>query len=114
MTFADEAERAGRELQREPIPPRPPRKPAVRFRGVVRGRYGKGGKVKNAFVEIDRALTVHVRPFRSSQVRSVPLEDVAMWVFQKQAEAEGRMNRAKRAPRRAAKWGESVRVRRRR
>jgi hypothetical protein len=95
VTFAEKAEAAGLELLRAQLPPAAPR-PRVRFRGKISGRFGKGGRARDAWVEIDRAQTFHVRPYRGKTVYSLPLEVVAAWAFQKLAVTAGNKERARR------------------
>lgn len=100
MSFADEAEAAGRELLRNQEPPEP-RKPRVRFRARIPGRFGKGGKPRDAIVWIDKPLTFRVRPYKGRKVYALALEQVAAWVVQRLAMGEARQRRARRKGRRS-------------
>jgi len=83
MTFAEEAERAGRELLKEPLPPLEPVKKTIRFRARVPARLGKGGKPRDAIVTIDKALTMRIRPFRGRKTYEMSMEQVVSWLMQK-------------------------------
>jgi hypothetical protein len=83
MTFAEEAERAGRELLREPLPEPVPVKKSIRFRARVPARLGKGGKPRDAIVTIDRALTLRIRPFRGRKTYEMTMEQAVAWLMQK-------------------------------
>jgi hypothetical protein len=83
VTFAEEAERAGRDLLKEPLPPADPVRKTIRFRARVPARLGKGGRPRDAIVTIDKALTLHIRPFRGRKDYSMSLEQAVGWLIQK-------------------------------
>jgi len=83
MTFAEEAERAGRVLLKVPLPPLEPVKKTIRFRARVPARLGKGGKPRDAIVTIDKALTMRIRPFRGRKTYEMSMEQVVSWLMQK-------------------------------
>lgn len=82
-TFADEAERLGRELFKAPLPAPEPVKKNVRFRARVPARLGKGGRPRDAIVTIDRALTMRIRPYRGRKTYEMSMEQVVGWIMQK-------------------------------
>lgn len=92
-TFAEEAERAGRELFKTPPKPAPAPNPAsatgepvkktIRFRARVAAHLGKGGKPRDAMVTIDKALTLRIRPFRGRKTYEMSMEQAVAWLMQK-------------------------------
>jgi len=83
MTFAEEAEKAGRDLFKEPLVEPVPAKKTVRFRARVPARLGKGGKPRDAIVTIDKSLTMRIRPFRGRKTYELSMEQVVAWLMQK-------------------------------
>lgn len=110
MTFDEEAAAKGRELLAN-LPPADPPKPRVRFRARIAGRFGKGGRPRDAIVWIDKALTFRVRPYKGRKVYEMALEQLAAWAVQRLAMGEARKKRTARAPRRTARLS-AKRVRR--
>ena len=95
-TFAEEAERAGRELFKTPVkapkptfaPPDfggelPVKKIPLRFKARVAAHLGKGGKQRDAIVTIDKALTLRIRPFRGRKTYEMSMEQAVGWLIQK-------------------------------
>jgi hypothetical protein len=93
-TFAEEAERAGRDLFKKQKPAfapanlgtsddPPPVKKTIRFRARVAAHLGKGGKPRDAIVTIDKALTLRIRPFRGRKTYEMSMEQAVAWLMQK-------------------------------
>lgn len=83
MTFAEEAERAGRELLNEPLAEPVPVKKTIRFRARIPARLGKGGKQRDAIVTIDKTLTLRIRPFRGRKTYEMSMEQAVAWLMQR-------------------------------
>lgn len=99
MTFADQAERAGRELVAQASAR--PRKPRDRYRQQVFGRFEMATKATKATIWIDRAGTVNVRPYRKHRVYRLPIETIAQMLVREQIRAEARVKKSTPHRRRA-------------
>lgn len=89
MTFAEQAERAGRELVAAAAAR--PRKIRDRYRQRVEGRFDMASKKGKATIWIDRAGTVNVRPYQRRRVYRLPIETIAEWIVRDQIKAEARV-----------------------
>lgn len=96
MTFAEKAEQAGRELQRQVLAPRAPAKRKFRYKQRLAGRMP-------GTAAIDQAGTFAFRPLHRRKVYMLPIEALATLMVQKLAMAEAARTRAARAAKRSAR-----------